>query len=133
LLDALARGFIADGWSLKKLHRKMMLSATYQQSSDDAPACRQVDPENRLLWRMNRRRLAFEEIRDSLLVAAGRLDSTMGGRPDDLEKAGALRRTVYGIVDRISLPGFYRAFDFPCPMLTCPSGMRPSFRSRRCS
>jgi hypothetical protein len=113
LLDLLARQFIADGWSLKKLHRWIMLSAVYQQSSDDNAAARQVDPDNRLLWRMNRHRLSFEETRDSLLAISGRLDETMGGRPEDLVKAGARRRTVYGVIDRISLPGFYRYFDFP--------------------
>ena len=113
LLDALARQFVADGWSLKKLHRRIMLSATYCQSSQDNPACRAADPENRLLWRMSRRRLTFEEFRDALLATAGRLDDSVGGRPIDLTRAGVRRRTVFGIVDRVALPGFYRYFDFP--------------------
>src|SRR5205823_490597 len=98
LLDWLSRQFVTDGWSLKKLHRRIMLSATYRQSSQDNPTCRIADPENRLLWRMSRRRLTFEEIRDSVLATAGRLDDTVGGPPIDLSRAGVRRRTVYGTV-----------------------------------
>src|SRR5438874_7591126 len=90
-----------------------MLSSTYRQSSQDNSACRTADPENRLLWRMSRRRLSFEELRDSMLAAAGRLDTSVGGRPVDLTSSAARRRTVFGTVDRIALPGFYRYFDFP--------------------
>ena len=113
LLDWLASRLVEDGWSLKQLHRRILLSSTWQQSSQDNPAYRSVDPGNRMLWRMNRRRLGFEELRDSLLAAASRLDMTFGGRPDDLEKDIARRRTVFGKVDRMTLPGFYRYFDFP--------------------
>lgn len=115
LLDWLTRQFIADGWSLKKLHRRILLSATWRQSSRDVPEYRALDPENRLLWRMNHRRLSIEELRDSILAAAGRLDDSLGGRPIDLTSLNARRRTLYGTVDRISLPGFYRSFDFPSP------------------
>ena len=103
----------ARPWSLKDLHRLILLSSTWQQSSADQPKFRATDPENHLLWRMSRRRLGFEELRDSLLAAAGRLDETVGGRPEDLTKSSARRRTVFGTVDRITLPGFYRYFDFP--------------------
>jgi len=113
LLDWLARRFVANGWSIKQLHRDIMLSATYRQSSQDNPACRAIDPDNRLLWRMSHRRLSFEELRDSLLVAGGELDWTTRGRPVDLTGAGARCRTVFGVVDRVNLPGFYRYFDFP--------------------
>ena len=113
LLDTLARQFVADGWSVKKLHQQIMLSATYQQSSTDNPMYRATDPENRLLWRMSRRRLTFEEFRDSILATSGRLDETLGGRSFDLTRAGSERRTIFGIVDRMNLPGFYRNFDFP--------------------
>ncbi len=80
LLDWLAAQLISDGWSLKQLHRRILLSAAYQQSSADNPAGRQVDPENRLLWRMSRRRLGFEEVRDSLLSVSGDLEGGIGGR-----------------------------------------------------
>ena len=113
LLDWLAAQFMADGWSLKKLHRRILLSSTWQQSSRDNPAYRSTDPENRLLWRMSRRRLSFEELRDSLLAVSGRLDQQIGGRPSDLVKNIVRRRTVFGKVDRMALPGFYRYFDFP--------------------
>jgi hypothetical protein len=111
LLDYLALALRRDGWSLKRLHRLILLSSTYRQASLDRPACRQADPDNRLLWRMNRRRLDLEAMRDSLLALSGRLDRGMGGRPVDA--AGdprCRRRTVYGLVDRQSLPGLYRAF-----------------------
>jgi hypothetical protein len=116
LLDYLASDFLAHGWSLKKLHRTLLLSSAYQQASFDRPQCRGIDPDNRLLWRMNRRRLDFEAMRDALLAIAGRLDSRMHGRPVDV--AGDprnARRTVYGLVDRQSLPGVFRAFDFASP------------------
>ena len=70
-----------DGWSIKALHRRIMLSATYQQASDDRPEARAVDPENALYWRMNRRRLDFEATRDALLAVSGRLDGRIGGPP----------------------------------------------------
>ncbi len=116
LLDYLAQRFQRDGWSVKNLHRLLMLSSTYQQASLDRFECRSADPENRLYWRMNRRRLDLEAMRDTLLSVARRLDREMGGRPVDLGSAtGNRRRTVYGLVDRQSLPGLYRAFDFASP------------------
>jgi len=116
LLDWLAATFMKDGWSLKKLHRLIMLSSTYQQASLDRPECRKVDPENRLLWRANRQRLDLESMRDSLLAISGRLELRLGGRPvnivtDPMNR----RRTVYGLVDRQSLPDLYRSFDFASP------------------
>jgi mono/diheme cytochrome c family protein len=71
LLDYLASRFMADGWSIKKLHRLIMLSNVYQQSSADNPRYAQIDPENRLLWRANIRRMDFEEVRDSMLAIGG--------------------------------------------------------------
>ncbi|MBI1914480.1 MAG: DUF1553 domain-containing protein [Planctomycetes bacterium] len=94
----------------------LMLSAVYQQASFDRPKCRRVDTDNRLLWRFNRRRLDLEAMRDALLAVSGRLDHRMLGRPVDA--AGDprnARRTVYGLVDRQSLPGLYRSFDFASP------------------
>src|SRR5262249_54794885 len=72
LLDYLATRLQRERWSLKALHRLIILSNTYQQASFDRPACRQIDPENRLLWRFHRRRLDLEAIRDTLLLVSGR-------------------------------------------------------------
>jgi hypothetical protein len=116
LLDYLAWSLDAEGGSLKKLHRQIMLSSTYQQASSDRPACREADPDNRFLWQFQRRRLDFEAMRDTLLAVAGRLDAQMFGRPVDVANdPNNRRRTVYGLVDRQSLPGLYRAFDFASP------------------
>ncbi len=113
LLDFLARWFVANGWSTKKLHRLIVLSNTYRQSSEDNPAFRQTDPENRLLWRMPRRRLDFEAMRDSMLAVSGKLDLKMGGKSVPLTNSPAIpRRSVYGFVDRLNVPGLLRVFDF---------------------
>ena len=121
LLDWLAARFMAEGWSLKKLHRTMMLSATYQQVSDDRPEAALADPENRLVWHMNRRRLDFESMRDSLLACAGQLDLQMGGRGVELAAPPyATRRAIYGYIDRQNLPGVFRTFDFASPDQSSP-------------
>jgi hypothetical protein len=121
LLDWLAVRFVHDGWSLKKLHRLIMLSSTYRQSSLDNPKAESVDPLNLLVWRMNRRRLDFEATRDSLLFAGGDLDDQMFGRAVDLTTAPyPHRRTVYGYVERQNLPSLFRNFDFASPDATCP-------------
>jgi len=121
LLDHLASVFMDEGWSLKAIHRRIMLSSTYQQSSDDRPECRQLDPENRLYWRMNRRRLDFEATRDALLAVSGRLERSIGGpsfpTPAD---PSFRRRTLYARIDRLNLPGIYRTFDFPDPNTSSP-------------
>jgi hypothetical protein len=116
LLDWLAAEFIRNGWSVKKLHRLILLSNTYQQSVTHNPKAFARDPENRLLWRQNRQRLDLEALRDSLLFAAGRLDETMGGKSVDiLATPYSTRRTVYGFIERQNLPGFFRTFDFASP------------------
>jgi hypothetical protein len=116
LLDWLAARFVRDGWSLKRLHKRILLSATYQQASTTSAAVFRVDPENRLLSHQNRRRLDFEALRDTLLASAGRLDLTEGGKPIDLFKAPfSTRRTVYGLIDRTDLPGTFRVFDVASP------------------
>jgi hypothetical protein len=103
-------------WTLKRLHRLIMLSATYQQASTRRPELDKVDPENRLLGRMNRQRLDFEALRDAMIAAAGHLDPTIGGRSVDLFKAPfTKRRSVYGFIDRQNLPSTLRAFDFASP------------------
>jgi len=116
LLDWLATRFTADGWSLKSLHRRMMLSRAYQQSSAAGPESVARDPENRLLSHANRRRLDFEALRDSLLTVSGKLDRTVFGRSIDLFKSPyPLRRTLYGTIDRQNLPGTLRSFDLASP------------------
>ncbi len=119
LLDWLASRLIENGWSLKWLHRTMLLSATYQQDSTARPKAQQVDPENRWLWKMNRRRLEFEPLRDSLFAVADQLDDRLAGRPVDLfSKPFVGRRAVYGFIDRQDLPGTLRVFDFASPDVT---------------
>jgi mono/diheme cytochrome c family protein len=116
LLDYLASSLLDSGWSLKNLHRKLLLSSTFRQASVDRPDCRAADPENRLLWRMNRRRLELEATRDMLLAVADRLDTQIGGRPVDLTAANySRRRAVYGFIDRQDLPGMFRVFDIASP------------------
>ncbi|UUO04399.1 PSD1 and planctomycete cytochrome C domain-containing protein [Blastopirellula sp. J2-11] len=128
LLDWLARNFIDGGWSTKDLHRQIMLSAAYQQKSTGpaSPAAyaqaSQQDPENRLLWRMNRRRLTFEQFRDASLKVAKDLNRRPGGKGDPLfavSKDGA-RRTIYSLIERESLPTILQTFDFANPDLHTP-------------
>jgi cytochrome c553 len=121
LLDYLATRLVKEGWSLKKLHRLMMLSSTYQQSSNGAAEGEKNDPENRLLWKMNRRRLDFEATRDSLLAAGGDMDLKIGGPSIDLvAQPFSRRRSVYGSIDRQNLPGLFRTFDLATPDTTSP-------------
>lgn len=121
LLDYLASQFIDQNWSLKKLHRQILLSAVYRQQSNDDPKLGVLDPDNRLLWKMNRHRLDFEQLRDSLLFAAGRLDKKMGGAGVDIIKQPfTTRRTVYGYIERQNLPGLFRTFDFASPDTSTP-------------
>lgn len=116
LLEWLADYFMTSGWSVKALHRVIVLSHTYRQASLVSAADFAADPENRYLTRFNRRRLEFEALRDTLLVAAGRLESRAGGISEDLLKEPfSRRRTVYGFIDRQNLPGMFRTFDFPNP------------------
>ena len=116
LLDYLAASFVENGWSTKSLHRLILLSSTYQQSSDASVANLKADPDNRLLTRMNRQRLDFEAVRDTLLAVAGQLDTSLGGIPVDLEREPfTKRRTIYGLIDRQNLPAVFRTFDFANP------------------
>ncbi len=126
LLDWLAAEFIRQGWSIKKMHRLILLSSTYQMSADATPAKREKDPDNRLLSRYSIRRKTVEEIRDSLLLLDGSLDLTMGGslqkgegtdnefsdgrksiHPDDSN-----RRTVYLALRRSNLATLFTLYDF---------------------
>ncbi len=124
LLDWLAAEFVSGGWSVKKLHRLMMNSAVYQQSSEPSPdslaQAGKTDSANRLLWKFPRRRLDFEATRDSLLSVSGALDRKLGGPPSNILNGFVPQRTVYGFVNRMDLPGLMRAFDFPEPAATSP-------------
>ena len=118
LLDHLASRFVAGGWSLKALHREILLSSTYQLAATDDPSNAEVDPANVLLWRANRRRLEVEPWRDAMLAVSGLLDSKLGGPSADLAAPENRRRTSYAKVSRHSLDNLLRLFDFPDPNIT---------------
>jgi hypothetical protein len=121
LLDWLACEVMGDGWSTKRLIRRIVLSNTYRQASNERSECVAVDPENLLLWRANRRRLDLESLRDSVLAAAGRLDATIGGPSVPLTASPfPTRRAVYGFIERQNLPAFFRTFDFANPNTHTP-------------
>ena len=120
LLDYLAARFVESGWSIKAMHREMMLSAAYARSSSGIEKNEQVDSDNRLLWRANRRRLDVEALRDTLLNVAGNLDLTPGGEPSLVSDAANHRRTVYAYVSRRKLDKSLGLFDFPNPNQTSP-------------
>jgi hypothetical protein len=146
LLDYLASRFVDSQWSIKSLHREIVLSATYGLSAETSEANYQADPDNRLLWRTNRRRLDIEALRDSILAASGELDLSVGGPPrlmvderDNKPPMGSQvrslhpppaqvpgevnkRRTVYGFVSRTVLDPTLSLFDFPNP--NAPSEQR---------
>ncbi len=117
LLDDLAVRFMDNGWSLKWLQRELVMSAAYQQSSRSDPTTLQADPENRLLARMNRRRLSIEAYRDAVLAAAGQLDHTLGGSSIDPADPEATRRTLYSEISRLELNPMLALFDYPDPNL----------------
>jgi len=133
LLDYLAARFIEDGWSVKKLHRRIMLSAAYQMSSDISAEAAEQDPGNRLLSHFSRRRLDVEEVRDAMLALDGSIDLKMGGTlqrgtgTDGENSAGRLsidpatskRRTVYLPLRRSNLPSLLNLFDFGDATTTC--------------
>ncbi|MDX2179380.1 MAG: DUF1549 and DUF1553 domain-containing protein [Bryobacteraceae bacterium] len=143
LLDWLANRFVEEGWSFKKLHREILLSETYRQSSATTPAMEKLgaakDPENKLLWKFNRRRLEAEELRDASLAVAGKLNAKFGGPsvivPADPELVNFLynpsqwkvtpdaaehdRRSVYLLQKRnLRLP-FMEVFDAPDLQISC--------------
>jgi Protein of unknown function (DUF1553)/Protein of unknown function (DUF1549) len=136
LLDYLAATFVENGWSLKKIHRLILLSNTYQQSTRFNPEAAKVDPEDRLVWRYNRHRLEGEAIRDSILEASGRLNLKMGGpgvfpplpagvvtrggwkKQEDPSEAD--RRSVYVFVRRNTRYPMFQVFDMPDTHESCP-------------
>jgi hypothetical protein len=145
LLDWLARDFMEHGWSLKYLHRLVLLSHTYQMSSVASGRGLQVDPENRLLWHFPRRRLEAEAIRDALLACAGTLNRKPFGPPivpplsrhelTGLFDAGGkwrvtpdrsehTRRSIYLLVRRTFVHPLLASFDSPELMSSCPRRMQ---------
>jgi cytochrome c553 len=120
LLDWLARDFVRGGWSIKRLHRTILLSATYQQTSEPDPASLAADPDNRLFGRMNRRRLEAEAMRDGLLAVSGRLDLRQGGPA--VREFASPRRTLYLMTVRSDRSGFGPLFDSADP--TAPVSKR---------
>ena len=124
LLDWLAREFVNSGWNLKQLHRLLMTSTAYRQQSMTTPQRQQVDPDNRLLSRMLMRRLDAEEVRDSILSMASRLELRPFGPPDPVQVRkdglvtsqpidGRWRRSVYVRHRRKEMPTILEAFDVP--------------------
>jgi hypothetical protein len=117
LLDWLADEFVRRGWSLKALHRTIVTSSAYQMASSPHEGNQKKDPDNRLLWRANRRRLDVESWRDALLAASGQLDGSLGGPTASLG-GNNVRRTVYAKISRHELDGLLRLFDFPDANIT---------------
>jgi hypothetical protein len=136
LLDYLAKTFVDGGWSIKKMHRLIMLSGTYQMSATYDEETKAKDPENRMLSHFPRQRLSIEEIRDAYLAMGGDLDLTMGGTldpgvgTDGETSAGRIsmnpektnRRSIYLPLRRSNLPTLYTLFDFGDA--TTPEGHR---------
>jgi hypothetical protein len=122
LLDHLASSFVRDGWSIKRLIHRIVTSRTYRQSSEDNHDSYSIDPDNRFVWRMNRKRLRAEDIRDSLLFIAGQLDVRHGGsniksgtKREYGYKFDSVRCSVYVPVFRNALPEIFEVFDFADP------------------
>jgi hypothetical protein len=138
LLDYLAATFVEDGWSIKRLHRRIMLSNVYQESSASQTQAAQIDPDNKLMWRFERRRMEGEAIRDSMLFVSGLLNPKMGGPgvfpplpdgvtrgskylgwPTEKNPADGNRRSVYVFVKRNLRYPLFEAFDFPDTHESC--------------
>ncbi len=117
LLDDLAARFVEHGWSLKWLHRQLVLSATYQQTSNKDSARLAIDPDNIYLWRSLVRRLDVEAWRDAMLQGTGELDESLGGPSLELADDNNRRRTLYGTVKRRELSDILRLHDFPDPVM----------------
>ena len=114
LLDYLAARFVESGWSVKAIHREIVLSATYGLAASDDRANSAKDPDNRLLWRANRQRLDAEAMRDALLFVAGNLDPAPAAKALPFDDKNT-KRSVYGFVSRRKLDGTLALFDFPNP------------------
>jgi hypothetical protein len=138
LLDYLAATFVEDGWSMKAMHRRIMLSNVYQESSAHQQEAARIDPDNKMLWRFERRRIEGEAIRDSMLFVSGLLNPKMGGPgvfptlpdgvtrgskylgwPTEKNPAEGNRRSVYVFVKRNLRYPMFEAFDFPDTHESC--------------
>jgi hypothetical protein len=131
LLDWLAGEFVRSGWSLKAMHRLVMLSSSYRMDSRPAPAAAERDPENRLVSHQNRRRLEAEAVRDALLAASGRLDLALGGsllptkdgeyvtndQSAEAAQYGSTRRSLYLPVIRNAVYDLFSTFDYADPSM----------------
>jgi cytochrome c553 len=118
LLECLAKSFVDQHWSLKKLHREILLSASYQLGDSYDEASDRKDPSNRLHWKYGRHRMDAEQIRDSMLSISGALTDNPNGPSLELTDERNTRRTVYGRVSRFRLDTFLQVFDFPNPNLS---------------
>ncbi|MED5471639.1 MAG: PSD1 and planctomycete cytochrome C domain-containing protein [Verrucomicrobiota bacterium] len=123
LLDWLAHNFIEQGWSMKALHKMILMSSTWQMSSTYINEKFDKDGDNKLLWRFSPRKLEVESWRDTLLYVTGELDPKIGGAPDG-EILNSKRRTLYATIsrtgDRFQSDAFLRLFDFPAAVSTSP-------------
>ena len=124
LLEDLSARFIASGWSLKWLHRQIVLSATYRQTSFADSLRLAGDPSNQLLSRMNRRRLDIESWRDAMLAASGDLDDSFGGPSIELDAPANRRRTIYSTIHRRDMSITLQIHDFPDPTSHSPQRIR---------
>lgn len=115
LLDDLSVRFMQNDWSMKWLIREIVTSRTYQQSSISSAKGMSIDPDNRLFWRMNRRRLSVEQFRDSVLTSSRSLENRVGGKSMDPLDLKSHRRTVYSFISRFELNQLLTLFDFPDP------------------
>jgi hypothetical protein len=131
LLDWLATRFMADNWSVKKLHKLILMSATWQQSSRNNAAFAEIDPFNQLLWRQNLRRLEFEPVRDSILSIGGELDLTMGGHPVSLDETPRLPPARAAGAGAGAAAGAGRALGAPQAMGAAAAGLVMSTSPRR--
>lgn len=121
LLDSLANYLIQHQWNVKALVRHIMQSHVYQQSSQHNESAFAADPANELYWKMNRKRLDFEGMRDTLLVRTGQLNEAIGGKSERIDQAPfSYRRTLYAYIDRQNLPAIFRTFDMASPDVHCP-------------
>lgn len=120
LLNWLAATLIESDWSPKALHRAIVYSETYRQSSELNRKGMAEDPANTLWHSFNKTRLDFESMRDTMLAVSGNLDRTIGGLPVDITDSKTNRRALYAFIDRQDMPGVFRTFDHPSPDVSSP-------------